>query len=93
MREEPAAETEAPAAPKVTVIGAGRRRPKAEAPVAKPKAELVRGDAEPDRRAAVQHVRVDHDPQRQLLQVHQLRHDIRLRIVRLQAPGSRLRAS
>ena len=28
----------------------------------------------------MQHVRVDHDPQRQLLQVHQLRHDIRLRV-------------
>ena len=28
----------------------------------------------------MQHVRVDHDPQRQLLQVLQLRHDIRLRI-------------
>ena len=40
----------------------------------------VRGDAEPGRRAAVQHVRVDHDPQRQLLQVHELRHDVRLRL-------------
>jgi hypothetical protein len=29
----------------------------------------------------VQHVRVDHDPQRQLLQVHQLRHDVRLRLI------------
>jgi len=28
----------------------------------------------------VQHLRVDHDPQRQLLQVRQLRHDIRLRL-------------
>ena len=28
----------------------------------------------------MQHVRVDHDPQRQLLQVRQLRHDVRLRI-------------
>ena len=43
---------------------------------------LVRGDAEPGRRAAVQHVRVDHDPQRQLLQVQQLRHDQRLRVSR-----------
>ncbi len=40
----------------------------------------VRGDAQPGRRAAVQHVRVDHDPQRQLLQVRQLRHDQRLRL-------------
>jgi len=31
----------------------------------------------------VQHVRVDHDPQRQLLQVHQLRYDIRLRLARM----------
>jgi len=29
----------------------------------------------------VQHVRVDHDSQRQLLQVHQLRDDIRLRLM------------
>ena len=40
----------------------------------------VRGDAESGRRAAVQHVRLDHDPQRQLLQVRQLRHDVRLRL-------------
>jgi hypothetical protein len=30
----------------------------------------------------VQHVRVDHDPQRQLLQVHQLRHNEWLRVSR-----------
>ena len=28
----------------------------------------------------MQHLRVDHDPQRQLLQVHQLRHDVWLRL-------------
>ena len=28
----------------------------------------------------MQHMRVDHDPQRELLQVHQLRHDQRLRV-------------
>ena len=43
--------------------------------------ELVRGHAEPDRRAAVQHVRVDHDSQRQLLQVLELRHHERLRVM------------
>ena len=70
MREEPAAEeAEAPAAPKVRASlrrrrSRPRRRRQAEG-------QLVRGDAEPDRRAAVQHVRVDHDPQRQLLQVQQ----------------------
>ena len=37
-----------------------------------------RGHPEPGRRAAVLDVRVDHDPQRQLLQVRQLRHDVRL---------------
>ena len=55
-------------------------------------AELVRGDAEPDRRAAVQHVRVDHDPQRQLLQVLELRHDVRLR-VEPDRRGGRLQAA
>ena len=42
----------------------------------------VRGDAESGRRAAVQHVRLDHDPQRQLLQVRQLWHDVWLRLMR-----------
>ena len=37
----------------------------------------VRGDAESGGRAAVQHLRLDHDPQRQLLQVRELRHDVR----------------
>ena len=40
----------------------------------------VRGDAEPGGRAAVLDVRVDHGAQRHLLQVHQLRHDERLRV-------------
>ena len=44
-----------------------------------------RGDPEPGRRAAVLDLRLDHDPQRQLLQVRQLRHDERLRV----APGWR----
>ena len=38
----------------------------------------VRSDAESGRRAAVQHLRPDHDPQRQL--VRQLWHDVRLRL-------------
>ncbi len=38
----------------------------------------VRRDAEPGRRAAVQHVRLDHGAQRRLLQVRQLRHDERM---------------
>ena len=50
----------------------------------------VRRDAEPGRRAAVQHVRLDHDPQRQLLQVRELRHDSRLRLT--SSCGLRLRS-
>ena len=38
-------------------------------------------DSESGRRAAVLDVRVDHDPQRRLLQVHQLRQYVRLRII------------
>jgi ribonucleoside-diphosphate reductase alpha chain len=49
---------------------------------ARPETFLVCGDSESGGRAAVQHVRVDHDSQRQLLQVHQLRHDQRLRVTR-----------
>ena len=41
----------------------------------------VRGDAEPGRRAAVLDLRLDHGPQRRLLQVRQLRHDERLRLI------------
>jgi hypothetical protein len=40
----------------------------------------VRGDAQSGRRAAVQHLRLDHDPQRQLLQVRELWNDVRLRL-------------
>ena len=40
----------------------------------------VRRDPEPGRRAAVLDLRLDHGPQRRLLQVHQLRHDERLRV-------------
>ena len=47
----------------------------------------VRGDAESGRRAAVQHLRLDHDPQRQLLQVRQLRHDVRPPFLRLESAG------
>ena len=36
----------------------------------------------------MQHVRVDHDPQRELLQVHQLRDDIRLRLMSRLRPVS-----
>ena len=52
--------------------GAARRRRRADV--------AVRGDPEPGRRAAVLDVRVDHGAQRRLLQVHQLRHDERLRV-------------
>ena len=61
----------------------GRQPPNVERPPSPRSAPgdfRVRGDPEPGRRAAVQHVRVDHDPQRQLLQVRQLRHDVRLRV-------------
>ena len=40
----------------------------------------VRVDAEPGRRAALHHLRLDHGAQRRLLQVRQLRHDERLRL-------------
>ncbi len=42
----------------------------------------VRGDAEPGRRTAVLDLRLDHGPQRRVLQVRQLRHDERLRLGR-----------
>ena len=54
--------------------GRDRHRPEAVARRAR------RGDSEPGRRAAVLDLRVDHDAQRQLLQVRQLRHDERLRV-------------
>ena len=38
------------------------------------------GDAEPGRRAAVLDVRLDHGPQRLVLQVLELRHDVGMRI-------------
>ena len=41
----------------------------------------VRGDAEPGRRAAVLDLRLDHGAQRRVLQVRQLRHDERLRLI------------
>src|SRR6185503_16290055 len=56
-------------------ISRGRLQP------ARSEAVLIRRDSKPGGRAAVQHVRVDHDPQRQLLQVHQLRDDERLRLI------------
>ena len=43
---------------------------------------VVRGDAEPGRRAAVLDLRLDHGAQRRLLQVRELRHDERLRVIR-----------
>ena len=56
-----------------------------------------RGDSEPGRRAAVQHVRVDHGAQRQLLQVRELRNDERLcvgkNVGRLTATTRRRRAT
>ena len=42
---------------------------------------VVRGDAEPGGRAAVLDVRVDHGPQRVVLQVRELRDDERLRVI------------
>ena len=84
MREEPAADdapSSAPRRPWPTPASAADGRPSATALRRRPQDLRVRGDAEPGRRAAVQHVRVDHDPQRQLLQVRQLRHDVRLRLM------------
>ena len=45
-------------------------------------AEPVRRDQEPGRRAAVHDLRLDHGEERRLLQVQQLRHDLRLRVER-----------
>ena len=45
----------------------------------------VHDDQEPGRRAAVHDLRLDHGPQRRLLQVQQLRHDVRLRLVAVRA--------
>ncbi len=55
------------------------RRPTAEGRCAEGRL-CRRGDPEPGRRAAVLDLRVDHDPERQLLQVRELRHDERLRV-------------
>ena len=66
MREEPAGDVaEAPA----SAEGRGRAGAGGESgsPGGETEGRLVRGDAEPDRRAAVHHVWVDHDSQRQLL--------------------------
>ena len=41
----------------------------------------VRGDAEPGRRAAVLDLRLDHGALGRLLQVRELRHDQRLRVI------------
>ena len=51
----------------------------------------VRRHAQPGRRTAVQHLRVDHDPQRQLLQVRELRHDQRLRVRAFTSMAGRVR--
>ena len=48
-------------------------------------ADAVLDDSEPGRRAAVLDVRVDHDPQRRLLQVRELRQHQRLRVAGLEA--------
>ncbi len=66
MREEPAGDVAEAAAPPRVVI-APAPEVKAEAAGGQAEGQLVCRDAEPDRRAAVQHVRVDHDSQRQLL--------------------------
>ena len=83
LREEPADARDAPA------VEPGAARPasggsRADAPAGDRRAGAegedlrIRRDAEPGRRAAVQHLRLDHDPQRQLLQVRELRHDKRV---------------
>ena len=90
LREEPAAEASGAARSSEAAASGLPWRP---APLHRSPAEVdrqarlrtpedlpVRRDAEPGRRAAVQHLRLDHDPQRQLLQVRQLRHDVRLRV-------------
>ena len=75
LREEPAAEpveAVAPASPRVTIA------PQAAPQDARPRGSAFAAMQNQDRRAAVQHVRVNHDSQRQLLQVQQLRDDVRL---------------
>ena len=67
----------------VAIAGVRRRLTQRRTPAAAAR-RRVRGDAEPGRRAALQHVRLDHDPQRQLLQVRQLRHDERVCLSRFQ---------
>ena len=52
------------------------------APQAAAARELVLDDSEPGRRAAVLDLRLDHDPQRRLLQVRELREYQRLRLIR-----------
>ncbi len=61
------------------------RRSRTEVKIERGEEVRVRRAAESGRRAAVQHVRLDHDPQRQLLQVRQLWDDSRLRVERLTA--------
>ena len=50
-------------------------------------AVVVCGDPEPGRRAAVLDLRLDHGAQRRLLQVQQLRHDVRLRLAQVRRLG------
>ncbi len=58
-----------------------RPRPAPRRPRRSPRRDVVvRGDAEPGGRAAVLDVRVDHGAQRLVLQVRELRHDVRLRV-------------
>ena len=66
--------------PEQLALDVARRRPR---PRLRPsvKRVIVRGDPEPGRCAAVLDLRVDHGAQRCLLQVHQLRHDVRLRVI------------
>ena len=66
----------------------GRARPQAAGG-----AEAVLDDSEPGRRAAVLDLRLDHDPQRRLLQVRELREYQRLRVVRAGGGSGRRRVS
>ena len=74
MREEPARDAERRVERRGRLRAPARpmRRPQPRRQPSRRPAEFAR-DAESGRRAAVQHVRLDHDPQRQLLQVRELR--------------------
>ena len=70
-------------------VGGGRRARRRPPSIALADDVVVRGDAEPGRRAAVLDLRLDHGAQRLVLQVRELRHDVGLRVVRHRRPATR----